>query len=508
VAAIFFRLRTFEATVANEGLLGNAETATTTTTTTASQTADDLPPETGTIMIAENATSAPTRTSSRTSRDQRYQELLRSAPPPGVQLPTPPQPAEKKTILQRVASAIGIGEEKKPVTAPPPPAPRAPRPSANQHQPREGSQSGSSQTSTSGREARAVEETDAESDTRPPQLLALDFTPKQVPDGETTVLAIVAQDDLSGIRTISGVIANPTGATVNGFAAQREGETNRYVAKVVVPKDGAEGDWHIKYLTMSDNAANSVNLTYGQGLPAGPATFRVTSARSDSKGPELKQVWIDKRSMAAGEKNTVFVQAEDDKAGVKIVSGVFVSPNKSARIGFGCKVGSTGAWECNVNVPECVDCGIWQLEQLQMQDNANNTTTVRIDHQMVSAIQVAVSGDKCDSLAPALTGLALEPTIIANGQPAVINVTATVQDDNCGGATLSGLVTGPGGQRLNIHFDPSKDGQNFTGKIRLDGAQARGKYVVSWIQTLDKGQNMKPYSSNDPIVGRVTFMIE
>jgi hypothetical protein len=234
----------------------------------------------------------------------------------------------------------------------------------------------------------------------------------------------------------------------------------------------------------------------------------VTSARSDSKGPELEELWIDKRSMAAGEKNTVFVQAKDDKAGVKIVSGVFVSPTKSARVGFGCKVGGTGAWECTLNVPECVDCGVWQLEQVQMQDNANNTTTVRIDNQKVSSIQVSVSGDKCDSLAPALTGLALEPTVVANGQPAVVNVTATVQDDNCGGATLSGLVTGPNGQRLSIHFDPSKDGQNFTGKINLDGAQARGKYIVAWIQTLDKGQNLKPYSANDPIVGRVTFTVE
>ena len=201
------------------------------------------------MVIAENATSAPTRTSSKSARDQRYQELLRSAPPPGVQIPTPPQPAEKQSILQRVASAIGMGEEKKkPVTAPPPPAPRPPRPSAQQQQ-QQASQGGSNQTQTSGRESKPVEETDAESDTRPPQLLALDFMPKQVQDGETTVLAVVAQDDLSGIRTISGVIANPTGATVNGFAAQREGETNRYVAKVVVPKDGAEGDWHIKYLT-------------------------------------------------------------------------------------------------------------------------------------------------------------------------------------------------------------------------------------------------------------------
>lgn len=468
------------------------------------------------MFIAENATSAPTPATTGTrgasSRDQRYQELLRSAPPAPALIQTPPKQAEKPSLLQRVATAIGLGEEKKTPAGPAPAAPRPPRPSQRQQQ-QQAQQSGSSQnqnppSSTDPKNTPPVEEADAESDTRPPQLLGLQFLPNQVKDGETTTLAVMAQDDMSGIRTISGVIANPSGVTVNGFAAQREGDTNRYVAKILVPPDAAEGDWHIKYLSMSDNASNQVNLTYGAALAPGVASFRVTSSRSDSKGPELKEVWIQKRDMAAGEKNTIFVRAEDDKAGLKIISGVFIGPKKGARLGFGCKPGSTGAWECTLTVPECIDCGEWQLEQIQMQDNANNTTTVRGDNQMVSMINVSIRGERCDSQAPVLTGLSLDPPVVANGQPAVINVMATVQDDNCGGATLSGLVTGPQGQRLNIHFDQSKDGQNFTGKINLDATQARGKYVVAWIQTMDKGQNLQPYSSSDPIVGRVSFVVE
>ena len=510
MVAIIFRLRTFEATSAGETPESTTE-ATPGTATVLQAGSDADTPGDDEMFIVENASEPPQprSTTSAAARGQRYQELLRSAPPPGVQIPTPPKPAEKQSLLQRVASAIGIGEEKKTATAPPPPAPRAPRPATQV--PQQSSQgSSSSQSGNSATEAKAnpAEESDAESDTRPPQLAGLEFSPPQVQDGETTILTINAADDLSGIRTISGVIANPSGATVSGFAAQWERETNRFLARIVVPKDAAEGNWHIKYLTMSDNASNSVHLAYGQGLAPGMATFRVTSSRSDAKGPELKALWIDKRVMSAGQKNTIFVQAEDDKAGVQVVSGVFISPSKVARIGFGCKLGGTGAWECTINVPECVDCGIWQLEQIQMQDKANNTTTVRLDNQMVSNIQLDISGDRCDGAAPVLTGLSLSPTAVANGQPTVINVSATIQDDNCGGATLSGLVTGPQGQRLNIHFDQSKDGQHFTGTIKLDGAQARGKYIVAWIQALDKGQNLKAYSSSDPVVARVTFTVE
>ena len=88
--------------------------------------------------------------------------------------------------------------------------------------------------------------------------------------------------------------------------------------------------------------------------------------------------------MRAGEKNTVFVQAEDDKSGVSLVSGVFVSPSKQARIGFGCRAGANGTWECTVSPPACLDCGAWQLEQIQLQDKANNMATFRGDNQIVA----------------------------------------------------------------------------------------------------------------------------
>jgi len=388
--------------------------------------------------------------------------------------------------------------------------PRVPVPRPAKQQASNSNQQGNQTDSTKkpAEPTKPAEERDPESDTAPPQLVGLEFSPAQVQDGETTTLAIMARDDLSGIRTISGVIANPSGATVNGFAAQREADGDRFVARIVVPKDAAEGNWHIKYLTMADNASNSVNLAYGQGLHPSLASFRVMSSRSDSKGPELKALWIDKRGMSAGEKNTIFVQAEDDKAGVQLVSGVFVSPNKQARLGFGCRIGGTGAWECTLSIPECVDCGTWQLEQIQMQDKANNTTTARVDNQLVSQIQVDVSGDRCDGAAPVLTGLALSPLVVSNSEQSIIAVTAQVQDDNCGGATLSGLVTGPSGQRLNILFDPSKDGQHFTGRIEVKPHTAKGTYTVSWIQALDKGQNLRAYSANDPVVGKVTFRIE
>ena len=78
---------------------------------------------------------------------------------------------------------------------------------------------------------------DPNSDVTAPQLMGVEFVPPAVHDGEETLLAITATDDISGVRTISGNIVSPSGA-LQGFALQREGEgSNRYFAKIL----GAEG---------------------------------------------------------------------------------------------------------------------------------------------------------------------------------------------------------------------------------------------------------------------------
>jgi hypothetical protein len=222
-------------------------------------------------------------------------------------------------------------------------------------------------------------------------------------------------------------------------------------------------------------------------------------------------VYLEKRSMNAGERNTVFVQAEDDKSGVALVSGVFVSPSKQARIGFGCRAGSAGAWECTVSPPACLDCGAWRLEQVQVQDKANNMATFRGDNQLVSQIVLDISGQSCDAGPPQITALALNPTVVSNTEGGTINITALVQDDSCGVASLSGQAIPAGaigGQRIPFSFDPSPDGQNFTGRISVPKHAAKGLWTIAWIQALDKGHNLRAYGAAEPVLARVTFRVE
>lgn len=442
-------------------------------------------------------------TSAESARQRRYEELLRSAPPPAPAA----QPRRESSFLDRVmtpiANALGIGKEKPPAAAVTRPDPRtAARPVSPSSTP-------STTAAATEAETTTAPEADDETDIAPPQLFSAEFLPNEIRDGEETLFAAFIRDNLSGVKSVSGVITSPSGS-MQGFSSTREGETDRFVARIKVPKDAPEGLWSVKYVTLTDNASNSVHLNQAAGALPATANFRVVSAGSDASGPQLEAVWLDRPAMRAGERNTVFVRARDDKAGVSLVSGVFVSPSRAARIGFGCRLGAGDTWECGFAPPACLDCGAWRLEQIQLQDKAQNLMTFRQDHTVVAGVTVDITGDRCDAAPPVITALSLEPSVVSNARASVITVHATVMDDGCGVASLSGQAIPPGGiggQRRYISFQPQSDG-SFTGTLEIPQFAAKGRWQISWIQALDKGHNLRAYPATEPVIARATFVVE
>jgi len=351
---------------------------------------------------------------------------------------------------------------------------------------------------------------DPNSDTTPPQLLAIAFDPPQVQDGGDTMLVVTATDDLSGIRGISGTLTSPNGKAVQGFAQQREGETMRYTSRIHIPEKAEEGLWKVSFLTMSDMATNSVTLSAAQGTLPPTAVLKVNSSASDSTPPALKNVWLERRAMRAGEHNTLFVDASDEKSGVHLVAAVFLSPSKLARFGVGCQKGANDVYQCDVFPPQCLDCGDWTLEQIQMQDNANNFATVRNENPVVAAIRLNITGESCDNTPPVLQGLQLSRTEIFMGRDEpVIEVIAQVTDDTCGIGGVSGQVVGPGSSSSGTFFSfQQREGNTYVGTIRLHANSARGVWHVQSVTVNDKGQNLKIYYGNDPLLARATFTVK
>ena len=125
----------------------------------------------------------------------------------------------------------------------------------------------------------------------PPQLLGIEFQPNTIHDGEETTLVITATDDLSGVRGISGTLTSPTGKALQGFAQQREGETNRYVSRITIPKDAEEGTWKISFLNMSDQATNMTTLSYAQGTIPPTAVLKVLSVDGNEATVQVERTF-------------------------------------------------------------------------------------------------------------------------------------------------------------------------------------------------------------------------
>jgi hypothetical protein len=372
------------------------------------------------------------------------------------------------------------------------------------------SSSPSSQTqNTSTRAPEKRESKDPNSDNAPPQLISVEFSPPQVQDGEEATVIITATDDLSGIRGVSGTISSPNGKALQGFATQHEGDSNRYVGRLLIAKNAEQGLWKVNFINMSDNASNSVTLSYAQGSVPATAVLRVVSSNSDNTPPTLKNIWADRRAIRSGEKDSIFIEAIDDKSGVNLVSAVFQSPSKAARIGAGCQRGEGDAWTCELNVPVCVDCGDWQLEQVTLQDKANNLATFRQDNPLVRAMKINIGGGGCDSTAPILQSLTLNNTdIVIGNSGAVVTITIAVTDDGCGVSGVSGQYVGPSpGTGGFFPMQQTGDSSSWTGHIMLDPRAARGTWRINSIQVSDRGHNLRVYYANDPLLANGVFHV-
>jgi hypothetical protein len=426
--------------------------------------------------------------------------------PPRIKVSTP-QPQPHQSAISRMLAPIVKALTPSSASKSPAGSNSARSSTANNPQP-QSSQSQSSQNSSS-RSTEAETSKDPNSDSQAPRLLSIEFIPPQVHDGEEATVIVTATDDLSGIRGVSGTMSSPTGKALQGFATQREGDTNRYIGRIAIAKDAEEGMWRVSFVNMSDNASNAVTLSFAQGGVPQNAMLRVISSNSDSTPPTLKNIWIERGAMRSGEKAVVNVEATDDKSGVNLVSAVFQSPSKVARIGAGCLRSEGDVWRCELAIPTCVDCGDWQMEQVTLQDKANNLATFRLENPLVRAAKINISGDACDNTAPLLLSLTLDnrDVDVSRGATTVV-VTVTASDDNCGVSGVSGQYVGPGtGSGGFFPLQQSGDANTFTGRILLDAHAARGTWRINSIQLNDKGHNLRVYNASDPLLAGAVFHV-
>lgn len=357
---------------------------------------------------------------------------------------------------------------------------------------------------------------DPESDRNPPVLVALRFDPPEARDGEATTLQIQVTDDLSGIKSASGIFRSPSGVAFIPFESQLDSGGGLLTARLTIPAKAETGDWYVSNLIVYDKANNPLIDAFTPTTVPPGGKMRVMSSESDSAAPDLRGISVDKPSLKGGEHNTLRVDVVDEQSGVASVTGAYQNPSKSALVWFICRLNAqTEGWEGDIPLPLNAECGDWSIQHLRLTDKAGNIAFPPNDSPIMARGVFAVTSPNCDSSAPTLERIELSPTVVSNGTGAEIQLTLGVHDEGSGTVSVTGWAEGPAatnGQTPRIHFsctrNPNDPEDVWAGKILVPQFAAKGLWKVGLVHLQDRALNTRDYKTGDPTLASATFQVE
>jgi len=353
---------------------------------------------------------------------------------------------------------------------------------------------------------------DKESDTEPPTLVDIQFTPSEIHDGGESGVTMTVTDNLSGVRVVSGSIRSPGSGATLGFTGQRQGTADTWAARVGMPIHAEEGVWYVNQVRLQDNANNINWITWTASSAPSGARLSVVSSEADSLPPNITSISVDRPNLDRGEKNTVHVGVTDDNSGVGAVYGMFTSPNGTANITFHCREERPGTWVGDVLLPADADCGEWKLRYVAATDKANNRVTLDANDERVKGVTFFLSfSGQCDSTAPVVSLVTISPTAIDNASATTVTVQAWVTDDASGVRVLTGRVSGPSSgsaqpPSINFGFKPGRsESDPWSATFVVPQYSAKGHWTFQSLQAIDKASNRRTYTASDPVLSGVGF---
>ncbi|HEU4456858.1 MAG TPA: Ig-like domain-containing protein [Longimicrobium sp.] len=367
-------------------------------------------------------------------------------------------------------------------------------------------------TVTSGGRAgsTAVTVGSGEGDDIPPTLAGFRFLDDSVDvtaKADSAVVELTIDDDGSMISTMSVLMRSPSKSTL-GFTTGCELVSGTETAGtwrcwVHFPRGGEPGTWTVEQVWVEDVSNHFRQYPAEELRAAGwPYTVQVSSSGTDTEGPVLTGFTIDPDSVDVSDAaDTVrLTVSASDASDITAVFAVFRSPGGGVVAGTSCTLESgtarAGTWGCDLHVARNTEAGIWQVENIQLQDEVLHTTFV--ENAAVAAAgyehTLRVTSTPSDNSAPLLTGFSFAPDTahVAAAQDTVV-VTIRATDDVTGtqilGVTLrsaSGSTTlGTTGCEL---VEGTRNDGTFQCNLPVPQGVERGTYTFVRV-TLQDGVN-------------------
>ncbi|MCD6459518.1 hypothetical protein J7L67_02490 [bacterium] len=358
------------------------------------------------------------------------------------------------------------------------------------------------------------EEQDAEpqpeySDSEPPELILIRFEPDELVPGQEATVVVQAVDNLSGVKSIFGVLKSPSQSAMISFSCALLNPDGTFKGVVKIPDHAEAGQWFLHSVRVTDKVFNTRN--YSKNYPILHNSFiTVVESDSDITAPKLVSIFIDPPQAQGNEKVNVMVDATDDKSGVYRVYGLLSSPSNNAKLSFACRYSKElNVFEGIVNIPSDAESGFWQVEYLRLEDTAKNAKTYyrRSNPDIFEGAKVDVLTEGSDSKPPVLEDIYITPLTVVYGQSLKIHVKAS--DDVSGVASVSGRIQSPSAQGYMPFFCKyDSEADDYIAEIIIQQNTEVGLWQIDSLVISDNARNQVRFSKiKDPILQQSNFEV-
>jgi hypothetical protein len=307
------------------------------------------------------------------------------------------------------------------------------------------------------------------SDTTPPALVSLSFTPSAVDvTTEPKAVNISARitDNLAGFS--SGILSfsSPSGQSVITQFVRTSGTATDgvYRGSVTIGQFSEAGIWKVSVVRLMDSTNNVLSLlTSDLEQLRFPTDLTVTSV-PDTQPPQLTGISITPASVDVSRNPqtvNITLNVTDNLAGVEFSFWPrvrFRSPSgrlqltETGTLTLVSGTPSSGVWRGVMSIPRYTEPGTWKLHQIVLIDRAANDRILNETDLAATGFptDLNIASSPADLIAPTITGFSFSPTIINTaGSAQVVTARLSIRDNLSGAQAFDIFYRSPSGLQSN-----------------------------------------------------------
>ena len=346
-----------------------------------------------------------------------------------------------------------------------------------------------------------------------PVLESMSVDKTEVAAGESFVVTLIVNDDLSGLDF--GRIRIVNEATQNDISIENieyditnlENLQYQVQCTVQVPMDETNGTLKVESVTLFDVANNSVvyhtdNDTHP--LPSNISVKITNSNSEDKEAPILNSLSIAPEAISASETTVLTLNVSDDVSGVNYVTTEFVNRNTGHSIeatwnSYNSNPVVNGEIAVQVETTQYDGAGTYELDRVTLMDtngfmsdwySANNPNYDSSPLPQEVSFTISNDGDE-DITPPVLNSVSLDKTEVE--APGVVTLTLDVTDDVSGySSAIVAFANRQNGKRIRAHSD--RDNPSVV-QIEVSEFEPSGIFELDTVNLFDNNNNMSYYES-------------